>query len=190
MIWKCWITAKKQPETKVQKLPFNLTTEGQKKNHYIYSITPPTHTLCKLPTSTTWSEDLTTSFTWGSRRCGWRGRLRLRWSSSRCCCTSHSTPGGDGNPTLVTHGKSVPTRHTWHSWALHCPCKFRFCVHSPVSHPVSPGLGGRRKCWCTPWSRRPRPSRSCPTSWEDREHVFVMESDFVQRINRFFSFRW
>lgn len=30
--------------------------------------------------------------TWGSHRCGWRGRRQLRWSWSRYCCTSHSIP--------------------------------------------------------------------------------------------------
>lgn len=31
---------------------------------------------------------------------------------------------------------------------------------------LSPGLGGRRKCWYMLWSWRPKPSHSCQTSWE------------------------
>lgn len=40
---------------------------------------------------------------------------------------------------------------------------------------VSPGLGGRRKCWCTLWSWRPKPSHSCQTSWERQrtENIFT-----------------
>lgn len=54
----------------------------------------------------------------------------------------------------------------------------------PVSA-LSPGLDGRRKCWYTIWSWRPKPSHSCQTSWgqqsrEDILHVLqlILESNW------------
>ena len=54
-------------------------------------------------------------------------------------------------------------------WLWHTQCRDR-------GFSVSPGLDGRRKCWCTLWSWRPKPSHSCRTSWDRRKKENVWES--------------
>lgn len=52
---------------------------------------------------------------------------------------------------------------------------------------ASPDLGGQRKCWCTLWSRRPTPSRSCRTSCGRQRTVIIFNAFYFFKL-MFFKF--
>lgn len=72
---------------------------------------------------------------------------------------------------LISPNTSAPTA----GW-IFLPFEFDY-KHTQGTDQVSalsPGLGGRRKCWYTLWSWRPKPSHSCQMSWGQRSREDIL----------------
>lgn len=75
----------------------------------------------------------------------------------------------------------APTPPYWRRPAQHSSCALR------SGEVASPDLGGQRKCWCTLWSRRPTPSRSCQTSCGKQRTVNIFSAFYFSKLV-FFKF--
>lgn len=117
------------------------------------------------------------------------------WSSVRGCCVSIRTsapPQASRTSNniwdywfflrwTITGGAALLHPPYWRRPAQHSSCALR------SGEVASPDLGGQRKCWCTLWSRRPTPSRSCQTSCGKQRTVNIFNAFYFFKL-MFFKF--